>query len=213
MRVCTRPTFRSQLCARSEVQCAESPFLSVHLCITYACNVLCATYCVQCSACNVLCAAFCVQRTVCSVLRAMYCVQRSACNVPRAMFCVQHTACNVPRAMFRVQCSACNVLRATYCVQRTVCKHSIIYGAKYLRTACRRVGTKPSPGAGYIYGCVFAQLCTQPFHSNFNFIRYRIFTTALLPTGNTYDSVTVSVIRYIHVPLSLIHCVVPGFTN
>ena len=171
MRVCTRPTFRSQLCARSEVPCAESPFLSVHLCITYACNVLCAAFCVQC------------------------------------------TACNVPLAMFRVQCCACNVVRATYCVQRTVCKHSIIYGAKYLRTACRHVGTKPSPSAGYIYGCMFAQLCTQPFHNNFNFIRYRIFTTALLPTGNTYDSVTVSVIRYIHVPLSLIHCVVPGFTN
>ena len=123
MRVCTRPTFRSQLCARPEVQCAESPFLSVHLCITYACNVLCATFCVQRTACNILC-------------------------------------------------------------------------AKYLRTACRRVETKPSPSAGNIYGCMFAQLCTQPFHNNFNFIRYRMFTTALLPTGNTYDSVTVSVIRY-----------------
>ena len=142
MRVCTRPTFRSQLCARSEVQCAESPFLSVHLCITYACNVLCATFCVQCTACSVLC-------------------------------------------------------------------------AKYLRTACRRVGTKPSPSAGYVYGCMFAQLCTQPFHSIFNFIRYRIFTTALLPTGNTYDCVTISVIRYRHVPplLIIIHCVVTCFTN
>ena len=67
MRVCTRPTFRSQLCARPEVQCAESPFLSVHLCITYACNVLCAT--------------FCVQRTACNVLRATYCVQ-SICALP-----------------------------------------------------------------------------------------------------------------------------------
>lgn len=63
MRVCTRPTFRSQLCARPEVQCAESPFLSVHLCITYACNVLCATFCVQRTACNILCAKY--LRTAC----------------------------------------------------------------------------------------------------------------------------------------------------
>ena len=146
-------------------------------------------------------------------------------GLPFARSCAHGRKCNVQnlrfypyifvlrmRATYCVQRTACNVLRATYCVQRTACN---VLCAKYLRTACRRVGTKPSPSAGYIYGCMFAQLCTQPFHNNFNFIRYRIFTTALLPTGNTYDSVTVSVIRYMHVPLLLIiiHCVVTGFTN
>ena len=67
-------------------------------------------------------------------------------------------------------------MRATYCVQHILraryfaCKvfaHCIC--ALYLRTASRRVGTKPSPSAGCVYGCMFAQLCTQPFHNNFNF--------------------------------------------
>ena len=37
--------------------------------------VLCAVFCVQCSACSVLCAVFCVQCSVCSVLCAVFCVQ------------------------------------------------------------------------------------------------------------------------------------------
>ena len=72
MRVCTRPTFRSQLCARSEVQCAESPFF-IRTSLYYVC--------VQCTVCNVLCATYCVQRTACNVLRATYCVQ-SICALP-----------------------------------------------------------------------------------------------------------------------------------
>ena len=60
------------------------------------------------------------------------------------------TACKV---CMRASIACIIHVRAKYCVQDTACK---IYTAckVYLRTACQRVGTKPS-----IIGCMFALGC------------------------------------------------------
>ena len=137
-------------------------------------------------------------------MRATYCVQRTVCNVLRATYCVQRSACNVLCAAFCVQCTACSVLCANIVLSmvQSICALPVgASGQNHRRVqdifmdACLH---------NFALGCLTTILI---------FIRYRIFTTALLPTGNTYDSVTISVIRYIHVPLLLIHCVVTGFTN